>query len=133
MRLVFLDTVGLIAAWDAADQWHAPASRVFEELLRTGAILFTTDLVLAECGNAASRKPYRRALVLLREQLLAQRRVVTSDREEIEGAWKTYATQRPGAPGIVDLTSFLAMRSAAATDVFTNDVHFKSAGFNALF
>ena len=34
---VFLDTVGLIALWDASDQWHAAALPVFQvgrEILR---------------------------------------------------------------------------------------------------
>lgn len=29
MKDVFLDTVGLIAVWDVADQWHAAADAAF--------------------------------------------------------------------------------------------------------
>ena len=33
MRTVFLDTVGLLAVWDSADQWHVAAEPVFQTLL----------------------------------------------------------------------------------------------------
>jgi len=51
----FLDTVGLIAVWDTADQWHAAAAPVFLQLVASGRPLVTTTLVLFECGNAAAR------------------------------------------------------------------------------
>jgi len=35
MKPVFLDTVGLIALWDMADQWHPLAKPVFLNLLTT--------------------------------------------------------------------------------------------------
>ena len=50
----FLDTVGLIALWDEADQWHAVAQPVFAALLAAHRTLVTTTSVLLECGNAAA-------------------------------------------------------------------------------
>jgi len=35
MNPVFLDTVGLIAAWDKADQWHDDAEPVFLNLVKS--------------------------------------------------------------------------------------------------
>ena len=35
--------------------------------------------------------------------------------------------------GIVDQVSFAVMRRLGITDAFTNDRHFKAAGFRALF
>ena len=36
MNAVFLDTVGLLALWDEADQWHGLADRAFTRLFGTG-------------------------------------------------------------------------------------------------
>jgi predicted nucleic acid-binding protein len=33
---VFLDTVGLLAVWDKADQWHKDAEPVFLQLVTSG-------------------------------------------------------------------------------------------------
>jgi uncharacterized protein len=60
MNPVLLDTVGLIAVWDKADQWHDEAEPVFLSLVRSGRTILTTTLILYECGNAAARRPYRK-------------------------------------------------------------------------
>jgi predicted nucleic acid-binding protein len=67
---VFLDTVGLIALWDVADQWHAAADLAFQKILATNTPYVTTPYILAECGNAAARKPFRQKVVIL-ERILA--------------------------------------------------------------
>lgn len=66
MNDAFLDTVGLIAVWDTADQWHAAAEAAYRRLLSQGRRLVTTSFVLLECGNAAARRPYRRKVNELR-------------------------------------------------------------------
>ncbi len=59
MTPVFLDTVGLVAAWNRSDQWHAAATAAFSNLLQRQVPLVTTSSVLLECGNEAARRPYR--------------------------------------------------------------------------
>ena len=39
MKPVLLDTVGLIAVWDKADQWHGDAEPVFFKLVKSGRII----------------------------------------------------------------------------------------------
>ena len=67
MKPEFLDSVGLLAVWDASDQWHAAADAVYRVLLAQGRPLITTSPVLLECGNAAARQPYRPRVNALRE------------------------------------------------------------------
>ena len=55
MNAVFLDTVGLIALWDQADQWQGPAA--YAKLRQSRTVGVITEAILLECGNAASRKP----------------------------------------------------------------------------
>ena len=71
MNIVFLDTVGMLALWDEADQWHHDAERAFEEVTNKRLSLATTPFVLLECGNAAARRPYRGAVVEWRDIMAA--------------------------------------------------------------
>jgi uncharacterized protein len=70
---VFLDTVGLIAVWDKADQWHDDAEPVFLKLVTSGRPILTTTLVLYECGNAAARRAQRIASATIKKPWLLDR------------------------------------------------------------
>ena len=51
MNNVFVDTVGLIAAWDVQDQWHAAADGAYHAPARTAL----GDGRRSFSGNAATR------------------------------------------------------------------------------
>jgi predicted nucleic acid-binding protein len=133
MNGAFLDTVGLIAVWDKSDQWHAAAQSRFLQLLHEKIPLITTSYVLVECGNAASRRPYRRRVNAIREELNDAGLLVDPTTEEIDAAWKAYDLGNAGEAGITDLMSFAVMRRLGIIQAFTNDSHFKAAGFETLF
>jgi len=133
MTDVFLDTVGLIAVWDEADQWHAAAEDTYRQLLSQGRRLVTTGLVLLECGNAAARRPYRRKVNELRRGLEEEGLLVEPTPEEVDQAWATYDRGEAGQAGIIDHVSFVVMRRLGLTEAFTNDRHFQAAGFTTLF
>jgi len=133
MNAVFLDTVGLLALWDVADQWHAPAEEAFADLAAARIPLVTTSLILLECGNAATRKPYRKDVVKLRSALMARGEVFEPTSAEIEVAWTAYQNLDTDRAGIVDQTSFVVMRRLGIRKAFTNDKHFEAAGFEILF
>lgn len=133
MTPLFLDTVGLIAVWDEDDQWHPLALPLFIEILSVPRKLITTPLVLLECGNAVSRRPYRADVCDLRETLIESDGLVEPTLEEIEQAWQDYRAGKAGSGGIVDLISFAVMRRLGITESFTNDKHFAAAGFKVLF
>jgi predicted nucleic acid-binding protein len=48
MTRVFLDTVGLLALWDEADQWHVAAEGAWQGILASGMVPCTTPFVLLE-------------------------------------------------------------------------------------
>jgi predicted nucleic acid-binding protein len=133
MRAVFLDTVGLVALWERADQWRPAAMRTMASLNSPGIRLLTTPQILLECGNAAARKPYRSEVCLLRRHLASQGNLIVPSDTELEGAWTSYERDTAGGASIVDHISFVVLRRLGITDVFTNDRHFKAAGFNVLF
>jgi len=133
MRTALLDTVGLLALWEKRDQWHDDALRSMKALNLEQARLVTTSSILYECGNAAARKPYRADVDQLRTHLLAAGRLIVPSAQDEEDAWREYRQGASGAAGIVDHVSFMVMRKFAITDAFTNDRHFKAAGFKTLF
>jgi uncharacterized protein len=133
MNGVFLDTVGLIAVWDTTDQWHDIAENVFKDLLIKRIPLVTTNQVLLECGNASSRRPYRYRANALRKQLRDAGLLRDPSDEQLESVWTAFDRGEVGQAGIVDHISFAVMRRLGITKAFTNDEHFRAAGFEALF
>ena len=90
MNDVFLDTVGLLAAWDIRDQWHIGADAAYQNLLQQGRRLVTTPLILWECGNAAARRPYRRRVNVVRQYLMDEGSLIEPLAQEVEDAWAAY-------------------------------------------
>lgn len=129
MNGVFLDTVGLIAVWDSNDQWHEPADAAFDQLSRDKTPLFSTSYVILESGNAASRRPYRHRVDVLRKYLMEAGALIDPTAEELDAAWEAFDRNEAGRAGIVDQVSFIFMRHLGLRRAFTNDAHFRAAGF----
>jgi len=130
---VFLDTVGVIAVLDSADQWHSAAEQAYQGLRADSASFVTTEFVLLECGNAAARRPYRHAIVQLRDGLQRKGDLIIPTPSDCVSAWRAYEHGRIGGPSIIDCVSFQVMRRLGLVQVFTNDAHFADAGFDVLF
>lgn len=133
MSVVFLDTVGLVALWDKDDQWHAVARTAYEGLMRERKPMVTTTFVLLECGNAAARRPYRLAVDRLRKQMLDEGTLIVPLTEDWDAGWLAYRTGAGSSAGIVDQMSFAVMRRLGLRQAFTNDRHFRAAGFEVCF
>jgi uncharacterized protein len=133
MKTVFLDTVGLLASWDASDQWHTSAISALDAIEQPHIRTVTTTFVLLECGNAAARRPFRPLVDRMRAKLEIGNKLIVPTQQDWEQAWTAYRAGGSAHAGIVDHVSFVVMRRLAITDVFSNDRHFKAAGFNTLF
>src|SRR5437868_349107 len=99
MTPVFLDTVGLIAVWDATDQWHSAAATVFGHLVTSGRPLLTTTLVIYECGNAGARRPYRTDVDDLRVLMVADGRLIEPTADDVSKAWLDYRAGHAASAG----------------------------------
>ncbi len=130
---VFLDSVGLIAVWNADDQWNAAARPVFAELVKEKAGLVTTTYILLECGNATARRPFRSDVIALRGALSSRQALVEPTPEDVQAAWEAFGRGEGANAGIVDHVSFIVMRRLGLARDFTNDAHFRAAGFRTLF
>jgi predicted nucleic acid-binding protein len=133
VSVVFLDTVALIALWNASDQWHATADRVYSDLRTKRAEVVTTRYVLLECGNTAARTPFRNDVTVLRTSLTRTNRLISPTEGDWNDAWEAYERNDAGGAGIVDQISIVVMRRLGISEVFTNDWHFTAAGFKTLF
>jgi len=133
MNAIFLDTVGLVAMWNRADQWHEAAIATFELIKSKRHSFVTTSYILLECGNTASRRTYRQQPNLLRDYLVRRNEVIFPTVSDWDEAWKTYSTGDASQAGIVDQISFIVMRRLGIIEAFTNDKHFEAAGFRVLF
>jgi uncharacterized protein len=101
--------------------------------LRSGSVLRRPPSCWLECGNAASRRPYRSRVGRLRRSLEQRNEVVVPSDEDWRRAWENYEHEEPGQAGIVDHVSFVVMRRLGITQALTNDRHFQTAGFAMLF
>ena len=133
MKPVFLDTVGLLALWDTSDQWHPSAEKAFAEFQADRRPLVTTSLVLFECGNAASRRPYRLIVPQLWRSLETASGLVHPNSDDVRSAWDAYRRGDADGAGVVDHVSFIVMRRLGLSDAFTNDRHFRAAGLSPCF
>lgn len=95
--------------------------------------MFTTTFILLECGNAAARRPYRQSVIRLRQRLESLNLLVTPTIDDWNEAWRGYEAGAIGDAGIVDHISFAVMRRLGCREAFTNDAHFRAAGFVTLF
>jgi predicted nucleic acid-binding protein len=130
---VFLDTVGLLAVWDVDDQWHSAAEAAYRRIALQRRPIVSTNFVLLECGNAASRRTYRSDVCALRHVLERRGELIVPTDSDWLHAWHAYERGEAGQAGIVDHVSFAVMRRLGLTDAFTNDRHFRAAGFIILF
>jgi uncharacterized protein len=133
VNAVLLDTVGLLAIWNEDDQWHPAAGEAFARLIAERREVLTTTFVLAECATAASRHGFRRDVVDLGERLAAAGGLIVPTEADWQEAWSAYSAGHPGGPGLVDELSFAVMRRLGLQSAFTNDRHFRAAGFAPLF
>jgi uncharacterized protein len=130
---VFLDTVGLLAVWDESDQWHSAAQASFARMCGVHANFITTTFILLECGNVAARRPYRSTVSRLRQQMEHGKSLIIPTVADWEGAWIAYEKGEANAAGMVDQVSFAVMRRLGLSKAFTNDQHFRAAGFETSF
>src|ERR1022692_190869 len=119
--------------WNNDDQWHRAAKGAFVPISDGRTTLVTTPFILAECGNAASRTPFRAEADRLRLEFEAAETLIRPIEADWHQAWNAYQRGEADAAGIVDHISFTVMRRLGVAMAFTNDRHFRAAGFETMF
>ena len=135
MRSVFLDTSAWLAALSTREALHEEVAECYEQLVRSGARLVTTNLVLAEMhALLVRRRGAAQALELLdlvrddpSHELIIVGDVLQSS--AIDRWLRRFGDQ---AFSLTDAVSFETMRQGAFSDALTLDHHFAAAGFRML-
>jgi uncharacterized protein len=132
--MIFADSSGFIAAFDASDARHAAAASVWRELAEHGEGLVTTQLVVAETVTCLRRRVGWEISRRVGDAILASRAIEVRglDDEQFAAAWREFV--RCGDPelSLCDAASFVLMRELGVRRALTFDQHFLSAGFEVL-
>jgi predicted nucleic acid-binding protein len=75
----------------------------------------------------------RPVLKTWRDALSASNAIIEPSDDDRAMAWAAFDRGEAGEAGIVDQVSFAVMRRLGIQQAFTNDEHFRSAGFETLF
>ncbi|MBI1923784.1 type II toxin-antitoxin system VapC family toxin [Candidatus Poribacteria bacterium] len=131
MKLVFLDTSGLVGLVNAHDRLHQKATQVYQGL-RVKQI--TTDAVLVEAGNLLRYLGTRHLAGRLKDRVEAAKQlgmieVVHVDEALMERAWQLYRNRPDKEWSMTDCISFIVMQDRGVVQAFTDDHHFEQAGF----
>ena len=134
MNELFLDTAFAIALSVTADEHHARAIELAEQLETRQTKLITTRAVLMEIGNALSRRRYREAALQLLEALEHDPQVecVPQTEELYRQAYELFRSRPDKEWGMTDCMSFVVMNQRGLTEALTTDEHFEQAGFQSL-
>ena len=129
---VFLDTVFVQALLNRADQFHANAVLLFQQL-GPATQIWTTESVLTEIANALSAINRSGAIRFIGEMRgTSNVEIMTVDRSLFDRAFNLYQRRSDKEWGLTDCISFTVMMDQKITEALTADSHFEQAGFIAL-
>lgn len=133
-RAVFLDTSGVYEAADRGGRHHRDAAVSLQGLLREGAALVMTDLVLAELhGLALGRLGPEVALGLVDRLTASTRLELVATGPDVLRSAIDFLRDRPTRRiSLVDAASFLVMRERGIDTALALDADFAAEGFATL-
>ncbi len=132
--MIFADSSGFIATFDARDQRHERARRAWRSFESDGVYLLTSQLVVAETVTHLRRRGGWQASRQVGEALLRSRviEIAGLDRQQLESAWREFVRSADPKLSLCDAASFVLMRERGIATAFTFDRHFADAGFDVI-
>ena len=130
--MVFADSSGFIAAFDARDASHREAADAWRQIAKARRRLLTTQLVVAETVTYLRRRGGWALSERAGTAILASRgiEVVGLDAEQWGAAWREFLRDADPKLSLCDAASFIVMRDRGVREAFTLDRHFRVAGFD---
>ena len=132
--MIFIDTSGLVALFDARDGNHEAARAGWERVKDAGGAVLLTDQIVAETVTLLRRRAGFKAAQRVGERLLsgALGEIVYVDEALLKRAFKLFEKYSDQDLSLVDCTSFAVMRQRRLTRAFTFDNDFRAVGFEQL-
>lgn len=132
--VVFVDSFAWIASINKSDNYHETTLKTIETLLKRGIKLITSNYVIIETINALSKTEFRKAVIEFVNKLEKSPsvQIIKITDEMYNNAWSFYQQRMDKDWGITDCTSFEVMKMFNIKKAFTNDKHFKQAGYSLL-
>lgn len=132
--MVFADSSGFIAAFDARDAAHAKAATAWSRIAKARERLVTTQLVVAETVTYLRRRGGWESSRLAGAAILESPsiEVVALDAEQFAAAWREFVRVSDPKLSLCDAASFVVMRERHVRRAFTLDRHFRDAGFEVV-
>lgn len=130
MRLVFVDTSGIVAAMNARDEHHAEARKVFRSVAEEGCGLVITNYVRAETHALLVARAGRNiALRFLEDTSWVVEWVSPEDEKRAMDILRTY---RDKTFSLTDATSFVVAGRLGIDTAIAFDQHFRQYGLKVL-
>ncbi|MCH9643480.1 MAG: PIN domain-containing protein [Gammaproteobacteria bacterium] len=132
--MIYIDTGAFIAKYIERDQYHQKSLKVWQQLERSKAKLFTSNFVLDEVLTLLLRRTYA-DFATEKADLLYQSDVLKILRPTLETEitairhFKKFSDQQIS---FTDCVSFQLMKEHKIKKVFTYDQHFELLGFSSI-
>ncbi len=134
--MLFVDTFAWIALRNKSDNYHLQALATMNIVVKQKRRLVTSDYVLVEVADAFARPTLRTLAVSLLSEILENSdgliEVVPASRELLSEGFQRYSGRLDKGWSLTDCISMVVMERWGITEVFTNDHHFRQAGFTTL-
>ncbi len=130
MRLVFVDTSGIVAAMNARDEHHAEARKIFRDVAEERCGLIITNYVRAETHALLVARAGRNiALRFLEDTSWVVEWVSPEDEKKAMDILRTY---RDKTFSLTDATSFVVAGRLGIDTAIAFDQHFRQYGLKVL-
>lgn len=127
MKLILVDTSGIVAAMNSRDEYHARARKIFHDIAQGEYGLVITNYVRAETHALLVGRAGRDiALRFLEDTSWIVEWVSPEDEEKAMEILRTY---RDKSFSLTDAASFVVMERLGIDTAITFDQHFRQYGF----
>lgn len=134
MQKVFVDTSGWVALFVVNDNYHKKALDIFEELMSSKSVMFTSDYVIDETITTILVRGNHKQSVIAGKSLLTSKiiKIVCVNTDYFQEAWGLYQKYKDKEFSFTDVTSLVIMKWLDINRVFSFDREFVQAGIELI-
>ena len=133
-KKLFVDTSGWVALFGKNDKYHQDAARIYGDIKKTGAVIYTSDYVLDETiTTIRMNSNFHQSMVAMNAILESQMTtIIYINPDFFNKSTQLYQKYKDHPFSFTDITSFVICEHLKLKDVLSFDEHFRIAGFNLI-